>query len=82
MAWHASRTSRTHAASALVGDPAGWDTATDVHFAIKGDIEKLCKGVNDLSTDAFLWETFTTKPYHDLGRCEGRTKRRQWWRRS
>jgi hypothetical protein len=24
-------------------------------------------GVNDNSTAAFLWETFTTKPFHDSG---------------
>eukprot|EP00043_Microstomoeca_roanoka_P006354 m.62229 g.62229 ORF g.62229 m.62229 type:complete len:582 (+) comp13381_c0_seq5:173-1918(+) len=44
----------------------GWDPL-GISFEVKGDIHKLCAGVNDLSTDAFLWETFTTKPYHDAG---------------
>eukprot|EP00049_Salpingoeca_infusionum_P016156 m.326818 g.326818 ORF g.326818 m.326818 type:complete len:605 (-) comp16022_c1_seq18:6653-8467(-) len=45
----------------------GWNPETDVKFETKGNITQLCEGVNDLSTDAFLWETFTTKPYHDDG---------------
>eukprot|EP01147_Barroeca_monosierra_P007994 gene7994-10055_t len=44
----------------------GWNT-DEISFEVKGDINCLCDGVNDQSTDAFLWETFTTKPYHDKG---------------
>ncbi len=47
--------------------PQGWNPETDVKFAVKGNIQQLCDGVNDNSTDAFMWETFTTKPYHDKG---------------
>lgn len=42
-----------------------------MHFEIKGNITQLCEGVNDGSTDAFMWETFTTKPYHDDGKKQG-----------
>ncbi|EGD82486.1 hypothetical protein PTSG_03135 [Salpingoeca rosetta] len=44
----------------------GWNPE-EISFEVKGDINQLCTGVDDLSTDAFLWETFTTKPYHDAG---------------
>lgn len=30
-------------------------------------IAELRASVNDGSTDAFMWETFMTKPYHDGG---------------
>jgi len=43
----------------------GWHPQRDVNFAIKGDFKSLRDGVNDNSTAAFLWETFTTKPFHD-----------------
>lgn len=45
----------------------GWHPQRDVNFAIKGDFKSLRDGVNDNSTAAFLWETFTTKPFHDSG---------------
>ena len=38
-----------------------------LNFEIKGNFQQLRDGVNDGSTDAFMWETFTTKPYHDSG---------------
>eukprot|EP01120_Amphizonella_sp_Union-15-10_P012362 TRINITY_DN5475_c0_g1_i1.p1 TRINITY_DN5475_c0_g1~~TRINITY_DN5475_c0_g1_i1.p1 ORF type:complete len:571 (+),score=91.23 TRINITY_DN5475_c0_g1_i1:42-1754(+) len=44
-----------------------WDPQKDIFFEIKGDFKSLRDGVNDNSTAAFLWETFTTKPFHDSG---------------
>lgn len=48
----------------------GWHPQRDVHFAVKGDFKSLRDGVNDNSTAAFLWETFTTKPFHDSGEVQ------------
>lgn len=59
--------SGSHLMAIVLADQRGWDTAEDVSFAIKGDFQALRNGVNDGSTDAFMWETFTTKPYHDSG---------------
>jgi hypothetical protein len=39
----------------------GWNPQTDISFEIKGSFENLRNGVNDNSTAAFMWETFTTK---------------------
>eukprot|EP00730_Choanoeca_flexa_P001746 TRINITY_DN10766_c0_g4_i4.p1 TRINITY_DN10766_c0_g4~~TRINITY_DN10766_c0_g4_i4.p1 ORF type:complete len:584 (+),score=136.26 TRINITY_DN10766_c0_g4_i4:64-1815(+) len=58
--------SGSHLMAYVLAIQRGWDTAA-IKFAIKGNINQLCDGVNDLSSDAFLWETFTTKPYHDDG---------------
>ncbi|EDQ86431.1 uncharacterized protein MONBRDRAFT_33828, partial [Monosiga brevicollis MX1] len=59
--------SGSHLMAYVLAIHRGWNPETDVKFAVKGNITQLCEGVNDLSTDAFLWETFTTKPYHDNG---------------
>jgi len=45
----------------------GWHPSRDISFEVKGDFKSLRDGLNDDSTAAFLWETFTTKPYHDSG---------------
>eukprot|EP00045_Choanoeca_perplexa_P008267 m.76298 g.76298 ORF g.76298 m.76298 type:complete len:585 (-) comp14423_c0_seq1:139-1893(-) len=58
--------SGSHLMAYVLAIQRGWNT-DDIKFEIKGNINQLCEGVNDLSTDAFLWETFTTKPYHDDG---------------
>jgi len=42
-----------------------WNLDQDLHFSIKGGILELIGGIQDHSTDVFLWETFTTKPYMD-----------------
>jgi len=42
-----------------------WNLDQDVQFSIKGGISELIGAIQDHSTDAFLWETFTTKPYMD-----------------
>ena len=47
----------------------GWNPQTDIHFKVIGNFQNLRNSVNDDSTQAFMWETFTTKPYHDNGEC-------------
>ena len=34
---------------------------------VVGNFEQLRSSVNSGETDAFMWETFTTKPFHDSG---------------
>jgi hypothetical protein len=36
-------------------------------FTVRNDFKSMRDGVNDGSSDYFMWETFTTKPYHDSG---------------
>lgn len=40
---------------------------SDIGFAVKDTFQGLRDSVNDGSTSAFMWETFTTKPYFDTG---------------
>lgn len=44
----------------------GWKAA-DVSFQVNDTFANLRNSVNDESTSAFMWETFTTKPYFDSG---------------
>ena len=37
----------------------------NLKFKVIGNFEKLRNSLNNNETDAFLWEKFTTKPYHD-----------------
>jgi hypothetical protein len=50
----------------VLASDRGWDL-DKISFEKVGNFENLRKSVNDGSTDAFMWETFTTKPYHDEG---------------
>lgn len=59
--------SGSHLMAYVLAMQRGWDPEKDVNFEVKGSFEQLRNGVNDLSTDAFMWETFTTKPFHDSG---------------
>lgn len=59
--------SGSHLMAVVLADERGWDPNKDVKFSIKGNFKQLRDGVNDSSTDAFMWETFTTKPFHDSG---------------
>jgi cyclopropane fatty-acyl-phospholipid synthase-like methyltransferase/ABC-type nitrate/sulfonate/bicarbonate transport system substrate-binding protein len=59
--------SGSHLMVCVLAMERGWHPQNDVHFAVKGDFQSLRNGVNDGSTAAFLWETFTTKPFHDSG---------------
>lgn len=49
----------------LMADERHWNTQTDLQFEVKGGLVDLLQGIKDHSIDAFLWETFTTKPYMD-----------------
>jgi hypothetical protein len=51
----------------VLASQRGWNPQTDVKFITKGDFTNLRASVNDGSSSAFMWETFTTKPYHDSG---------------
>lgn len=61
-------TSGSHLMSYVLGSQQGWDVA-HMEFQVRGDFTKLRNAVNDDSdpSEAFLWETFTTKPFHDSG---------------
>eukprot|EP00035_Acanthoeca_spectabilis_P020720 m.434320 g.434320 ORF g.434320 m.434320 type:complete len:603 (+) comp17696_c0_seq1:64-1872(+) len=59
-------TSGSHLMATVLASERGWSPA-QLEFPIHGGIQGLLDGVNDGSSDAFLWETFTTKPYHDSG---------------
>eukprot|EP00455_Lapot_gusevi_P044765 TRINITY_DN5637_c0_g1_i1.p1 TRINITY_DN5637_c0_g1~~TRINITY_DN5637_c0_g1_i1.p1 ORF type:complete len:295 (-),score=60.60 TRINITY_DN5637_c0_g1_i1:158-1042(-) len=60
-------TSGSHLITFVLAAQRGWDVQNDVSFEVKGNFENLRNSVNDGSTDAFLWEVFTTKPFHDSG---------------
>lgn len=40
---------------------------TEENFKVQGGFESLMAGVQSGSTDIFLWEVFTTKPWFDSG---------------
>uniref|UniRef100_A0A6B2L0R4 Methyltransferase type 11 domain-containing protein n=1 Tax=Arcella intermedia TaxID=1963864 RepID=A0A6B2L0R4_9EUKA len=60
-------TSGSHLMVSVLALERGWHPQKDVSFEVKGSFESLRNSVNDGSTSAFLWEYFTTKPYHDKG---------------
>ena len=45
----------------------GWDREFWPKFKVIGNFKNLRDSVNAGDTDAFMWETFTTKPFHDSG---------------
>ena len=49
----------------VLANQRGWKLPNK--FEVKGNFENLRNSVNDKSTDAFMWETFTTKPFYDSG---------------
>lgn len=57
--------SGSHLMAYVLANQRGWNE--DLTFEVKGSFENLRNSVNDKSTDAFMWETFTTKPFHDSG---------------
>lgn len=66
--WGISRlTSGSHLMVFVLANQRGWNPETDLSFEVKGDFQNLRNSVNDGSTAAFMWETFTTKPFHDSG---------------
>lgn len=67
--WGISRNgSGSHLMATVLASERGWG-AEDQKYVIKGKFDKLRNSVNDGTTDAFMWETFTTKPFHDTGEC-------------
>jgi hypothetical protein len=59
--------SGSHLMAYVLAQQRGWDPQRDVHFEVTGDFASLRASVNEGKTAAFMWETFTTKPYHDSG---------------
>jgi len=57
--------SGSHLMAFLLADQNNWDVEKDVTFVPKGGLTDLLQGIQDETTDTFLWETFTVKPYHD-----------------
>lgn len=65
--WGVSRmTSGSHLMALVLGHQRGWNLEA-MQFEPLGSFESLRNGVNRGTAAAFMWETFTTKPYHDSG---------------
>lgn len=60
-------TSGSHLMAYTLAMQEGWDPQNDVKFSVEGNFQNLRDSVNLGRTEAFMWETFTTKPYHDSG---------------
>jgi len=58
-------TSGSHLMACVLAMQKGWNFETDLEFVVNNNFKKLRDSVNDGSSDAFMWETFMTKPYHD-----------------
>ena len=58
--------SGSHLMAYVLASQHGWDPQT-LRFETKGSFQNLRDSVNDGSSDAFMWEIFTTKPFHDSG---------------
>ena len=57
--------SGSHLMATVLASQEGWARPPD--FRVVGDFASLRRSVQGGETDAFLWETFTTKPFHDNG---------------
>lgn len=55
--------SGSHLMTYLMASKYQWNMRTDVHFEVNGGLQDLLGGLKSNSTDAFLWETFTVKPF-------------------
>ena len=55
------------ASDTAVGQSVAAPRAEPFDFVILGDFAGLRDGVNADKADAFMWETFTSKPFHDGG---------------
>mmetsp|Transcript_39607 Transcript_39607/g.66408 ORF Transcript_39607/g.66408 Transcript_39607/m.66408 type:complete len:547 (+) Transcript_39607:57-1697(+) len=65
--WGVSRYgSGSHLMASVLASQKGWGVE-GAKFKVVGAFDKLRTSVNDGSSDAFMWETFTTKPFHDSG---------------
>ena len=61
--------SGSHLMAYVLATQRGWNPQTDISFKVEGKFEQLRDSVNSGDTAAFMWETFTTKPFHDSGEC-------------
>ena len=59
--------SGSHLMACVLAVQRGWNPAKDLKFVVAGDFKSLRDAVNSGLADAFMWETFTTKPYWDSG---------------
>lgn len=60
--------SGSHIMSYVLCEQSGWQSPADqFQFTVLNNFTNLRDGVNNGAADAFLWERFTTKPYHDNG---------------
>eukprot|EP00053_Salpingoeca_punica_P012625 m.113208 g.113208 ORF g.113208 m.113208 type:complete len:844 (+) comp15994_c2_seq2:1106-3637(+) len=57
--------SGSHLMALVLATQRGWERPPQ--FKVVGSFENLRNSVNSGETDAFMWETFTTKPFHDSG---------------
>lgn len=61
-------TSGSHLMANVMASQRGWDLSK-LKFKVVGSFQNLRNAVNDPNdpSAAFMWETFTTKPFHDSG---------------
>jgi ABC-type nitrate/sulfonate/bicarbonate transport system substrate-binding protein/cyclopropane fatty-acyl-phospholipid synthase-like methyltransferase len=59
-------TSGSHLMSCVLATQRGWKQ-DDLAYVVEGNFEALRASVNEGKTAAFMWESFTTKPFHDSG---------------
>ncbi|KAI9021506.1 hypothetical protein CLU79DRAFT_703081 [Phycomyces nitens] len=63
--------SGSHIMAYVLADQQGWlngkTPGEPFDFTVLNNFKAMRDAVNDLSSDFFMWETFTTKPYHDSG---------------
>ncbi|KAG0171074.1 hypothetical protein DFQ28_010551 [Apophysomyces sp. BC1034] len=60
--------SGSHIMAYVLADQQGWLNQGDpFDFTVLHNFEAMRNAVNEESSDFFMWETFTTKPYHDSG---------------
>ncbi|EDV19550.1 4-amino-5-hydroxymethyl-2-methylpyrimidine phosphate synthase [Trichoplax sp. H2] len=60
--------SGSHIMAYVLCEELGWLSSDDLfQFTVLNNFTGLRNGVNNGDADAFLWERFTTKPYHDSG---------------
>jgi len=59
--------SGSHLMTYLLADQNHWNPTTDLKFKPLGGLNDLLQGIKTNQAEAFLWETFTTKPSCDEG---------------
>lgn len=57
--------SGSHVMASVMALNQGW-SPSDISFKVNDNFSNLRKSVNEGTTSAFMWETFTTKPYFDI----------------